>query len=153
MFHMDLFQCLCCAPGYRHVHLLKADGSSLSPATLFIHVKVLRRGVPIKTVSERKDKAWGFCGDSWKCLFLEVPYWRRSPWAGLSRCWDSSESEHMKTLVTLDTQAQKVSVDVIQSAFGFFIVHLWCCQQSRMSNRVIEVLPWKLNMLWSQYCL
>uniref|UniRef100_A0A671W2I9 Phosphoinositide phospholipase C n=1 Tax=Sparus aurata TaxID=8175 RepID=A0A671W2I9_SPAAU len=26
--------------GYRHVHLLKADGSSLSPATLFIHVKV-----------------------------------------------------------------------------------------------------------------
>uniref|UniRef100_A0A8C4HFZ0 Phosphoinositide phospholipase C n=1 Tax=Dicentrarchus labrax TaxID=13489 RepID=A0A8C4HFZ0_DICLA len=38
--------------GYRHVHLLKADGSSLSPATLFIHVKV-RKGVPIKTVSER----------------------------------------------------------------------------------------------------
>uniref|UniRef100_A0A672H4Q6 Phosphoinositide phospholipase C n=1 Tax=Salarias fasciatus TaxID=181472 RepID=A0A672H4Q6_SALFA len=28
--------------GYRHVHLLKADGSSLSPATLFIHVKVAR---------------------------------------------------------------------------------------------------------------
>ncbi|CAG07256.1 unnamed protein product, partial [Tetraodon nigroviridis] len=28
--------------GYRHVHLLKADGSSLSPATLFIHVKVTR---------------------------------------------------------------------------------------------------------------
>uniref|UniRef100_A0A665U966 Phosphoinositide phospholipase C n=1 Tax=Echeneis naucrates TaxID=173247 RepID=A0A665U966_ECHNA len=26
--------------GYRHVHLLKADGSSLSPATLFIHIKV-----------------------------------------------------------------------------------------------------------------
>uniref|UniRef100_A0A665U8R1 Phosphoinositide phospholipase C n=1 Tax=Echeneis naucrates TaxID=173247 RepID=A0A665U8R1_ECHNA len=25
--------------GYRHVHLLKADGSSLSPATLFIHIK------------------------------------------------------------------------------------------------------------------
>ncbi|XP_039543345.1 1-phosphatidylinositol 4,5-bisphosphate phosphodiesterase delta-3-A [Pimephales promelas] len=43
--------------GYRHVHLLKADGSSLSPATLFIHVKVVRRGVPIKTVSERKGKA------------------------------------------------------------------------------------------------
>ncbi|KAM9457542.1 1-phosphatidylinositol 4,5-bisphosphate phosphodiesterase delta-3-A isoform 2-T2 [Clarias gariepinus] len=39
--------------GYRHIHLLKADGSSLSPATLFIHVKVKRRGVPIKTVSER----------------------------------------------------------------------------------------------------
>ncbi|KAG7234782.1 hypothetical protein INR49_003996 [Caranx melampygus] len=39
--------------GYRHVHLLKADGSSLSPATLFIHVKVSRKGVPIKTVSER----------------------------------------------------------------------------------------------------
>ncbi|XP_036445128.1 1-phosphatidylinositol 4,5-bisphosphate phosphodiesterase delta-3-A isoform X1 [Colossoma macropomum] len=39
--------------GYRHVHLLKADGSSLSPATLFIHVKVTRRGVPIKTVSGR----------------------------------------------------------------------------------------------------
>ncbi|XP_042248864.1 1-phosphatidylinositol 4,5-bisphosphate phosphodiesterase delta-3-A [Thunnus thynnus] len=37
--------------GYRHVHLLKADGSSLSPATLFIHVKVTRKGVPIKTVS------------------------------------------------------------------------------------------------------
>uniref|UniRef100_A0A672NT18 Phosphoinositide phospholipase C n=1 Tax=Sinocyclocheilus grahami TaxID=75366 RepID=A0A672NT18_SINGR len=43
--------------GYRHVHLLKADGSSLSPATLFIHVKVVRRGVPIKTVSERIGKA------------------------------------------------------------------------------------------------
>ncbi|KAL0984453.1 hypothetical protein UPYG_G00141740 [Umbra pygmaea] len=26
--------------GYRHVHLLKLDGSSLSPASLFIHVKV-----------------------------------------------------------------------------------------------------------------
>uniref|UniRef100_A0A8C5HF03 Phosphoinositide phospholipase C n=1 Tax=Gouania willdenowi TaxID=441366 RepID=A0A8C5HF03_GOUWI len=43
--------------GYRHVHLLKADGSSLSPATLFIHVKVARRGVPIKTVSERMAAA------------------------------------------------------------------------------------------------
>lgn len=43
--------------GYRHVHLLKADGSNLSPATLFIHVKVVRRGVPIKTVSERMGKA------------------------------------------------------------------------------------------------
>lgn len=43
--------------GYRHVHLLKADGSNLSPATLFIHVKVVRRGVPIKTVSERIGKA------------------------------------------------------------------------------------------------
>ncbi|KAI5629394.1 1-phosphatidylinositol 4,5-bisphosphate phosphodiesterase delta-3-A, partial [Silurus asotus] len=39
--------------GYRHVHLLKADGSNLSPATLFIHVKITRRGKPIKTVSER----------------------------------------------------------------------------------------------------
>uniref|UniRef100_A0A7N8Y9D9 Phosphoinositide phospholipase C n=1 Tax=Mastacembelus armatus TaxID=205130 RepID=A0A7N8Y9D9_9TELE len=42
--------------GYRHVHLLKADGSSLSPATLFIHVKVTRRGVHIKNVSERIAK-------------------------------------------------------------------------------------------------
>ncbi|KAJ8389936.1 hypothetical protein AAFF_G00112210 [Aldrovandia affinis] len=39
--------------GYRHVHLLKADGSSLSPATLFIHITVSRRGVPIKSVSRR----------------------------------------------------------------------------------------------------
>ncbi|XP_035626952.2 1-phosphatidylinositol 4,5-bisphosphate phosphodiesterase delta-3-A-like [Oncorhynchus keta] len=39
--------------GYRHVHLLKADGSSLSPSTLFIHVKVSGKGVPIKTVSDR----------------------------------------------------------------------------------------------------
>uniref|UniRef100_G3P4B1 Phosphoinositide phospholipase C n=1 Tax=Gasterosteus aculeatus aculeatus TaxID=481459 RepID=G3P4B1_GASAC len=31
--------------GYRHIHLLKADGSSLSPATLFIHVKVTRKVV------------------------------------------------------------------------------------------------------------
>ncbi|XP_071324548.1 1-phosphatidylinositol 4,5-bisphosphate phosphodiesterase delta-3-A isoform X1 [Trachinotus anak] len=45
--------------GYRHVHLLKADGSSLSPATLFIHVKVSRKGVPIKTVSERMAIAKG----------------------------------------------------------------------------------------------
>lgn len=45
--------------GYRHIHLLKADGSSLSPATLFIHVKVARRGVPIKTVSERIAAAKG----------------------------------------------------------------------------------------------
>ncbi|XP_049417638.1 1-phosphatidylinositol 4,5-bisphosphate phosphodiesterase delta-3-A [Epinephelus fuscoguttatus] len=45
--------------GYRHVHLLKADGSSLSPGTLFIHVKVTRRGVPIKTVSERMAIAKG----------------------------------------------------------------------------------------------
>ncbi|XP_062874816.1 1-phosphatidylinositol 4,5-bisphosphate phosphodiesterase delta-3-A [Trichomycterus rosablanca] len=42
--------------GYRHIHLLKADGSSLSPATLFIHVKVSRRGSAIKTVSERMGK-------------------------------------------------------------------------------------------------
>ncbi|XP_067286706.1 1-phosphatidylinositol 4,5-bisphosphate phosphodiesterase delta-3-A isoform X2 [Pseudorasbora parva] len=26
--------------GYRHVHLLKADGSSMSPSSLFIHVKI-----------------------------------------------------------------------------------------------------------------
>ncbi|XP_044038545.1 1-phosphatidylinositol 4,5-bisphosphate phosphodiesterase delta-3-A isoform X1 [Siniperca chuatsi] len=45
--------------GYRHVHLLKADGSSLSPATLFIHVRVTRKGVPIKTVSERMAIAKG----------------------------------------------------------------------------------------------
>uniref|UniRef100_A0A8C7IUB4 Phosphoinositide phospholipase C n=1 Tax=Oncorhynchus kisutch TaxID=8019 RepID=A0A8C7IUB4_ONCKI len=32
---------------------VSADGSSLSPSTLFIHVKVSRKGVPIKTVSER----------------------------------------------------------------------------------------------------
>lgn len=43
--------------GYRHVHLLKADGSSLSPATLFIHVKVSRKGAPVKTVSERMAAA------------------------------------------------------------------------------------------------
>ncbi|XP_076851826.1 1-phosphatidylinositol 4,5-bisphosphate phosphodiesterase delta-3-A isoform X2 [Brachyhypopomus gauderio] len=41
--------------GYRHVHLLRADGSSLSPATLFIHIKVTRRGVPVKTVSDRSS--------------------------------------------------------------------------------------------------
>ncbi|KAK5884683.1 hypothetical protein CesoFtcFv8_018481 [Champsocephalus esox] len=45
--------------GYRHVHLLKAGGSSLSPSTLFIHVKVTRKGVPIKTVSERMAIAKG----------------------------------------------------------------------------------------------
>ncbi|CAL8274392.1 unnamed protein product [Lota lota] len=45
--------------GYRHIHLLKADGSSLSPASLFIHVKVSRKGVPIKTVSERVAMATG----------------------------------------------------------------------------------------------
>uniref|UniRef100_A0A8C9W077 Phosphoinositide phospholipase C n=1 Tax=Scleropages formosus TaxID=113540 RepID=A0A8C9W077_SCLFO len=39
--------------GYRHIHLLKADGSSLSPATLFVHIKVSRRGVGIKNVSDR----------------------------------------------------------------------------------------------------
>ncbi|KAK1798417.1 hypothetical protein P4O66_007867 [Electrophorus voltai] len=43
--------------GYRHVHLLNADGSSLSPASLFVHVKVARRGIPIKTVSERLTNA------------------------------------------------------------------------------------------------
>ncbi|KAI1896423.1 hypothetical protein AGOR_G00094620 [Albula goreensis] len=37
--------------GYRHVHLLKADGSSLSPATLFVHIKVTRKGSPVKPVS------------------------------------------------------------------------------------------------------
>ncbi|XP_066497923.1 1-phosphatidylinositol 4,5-bisphosphate phosphodiesterase delta-3-A [Hoplias malabaricus] len=39
--------------GYRHIHLLKADGSSLSPATLFIHVKVTRKGVHLKNISGR----------------------------------------------------------------------------------------------------
>ncbi|XP_054987015.1 1-phosphatidylinositol 4,5-bisphosphate phosphodiesterase delta-3 [Sorex araneus] len=28
--------------GYRHIHLLSKDGSSLSPATLFVHISVLR---------------------------------------------------------------------------------------------------------------
>lgn len=28
------------SPGYRHVRLLKMDGSSLSPSSLFIHVKI-----------------------------------------------------------------------------------------------------------------
>lgn len=28
------------SPGYRHVRLLKLDGSSLSPSSLFIHVKI-----------------------------------------------------------------------------------------------------------------
>lgn len=45
--------------GYRHVHLLKADGSSLSPATLFIHVKVSLKGVHVKSVSDRMAKAKG----------------------------------------------------------------------------------------------
>ncbi|KAK5624270.1 1-phosphatidylinositol 4 5-bisphosphate phosphodiesterase delta-3-A [Crenichthys baileyi] len=45
--------------GYRHVHLLKADGSSLSPATLFIYVKVIRKGAPVKTVAERMAMAKG----------------------------------------------------------------------------------------------
>uniref|UniRef100_A0A3Q3XKS3 Phosphoinositide phospholipase C n=1 Tax=Mola mola TaxID=94237 RepID=A0A3Q3XKS3_MOLML len=49
--------------GYRHVHLLKADGSSLSPATLFIHVKMTRRGAPIKSVSERMAIAKGVRSD------------------------------------------------------------------------------------------
>uniref|UniRef100_A0A8C7WRP6 Phosphoinositide phospholipase C n=1 Tax=Oryzias sinensis TaxID=183150 RepID=A0A8C7WRP6_9TELE len=39
--------------GYRHIHLLKADGSSLSPATLFVHVKVSHKGPPVQTLSER----------------------------------------------------------------------------------------------------
>ncbi|MED6274048.1 1-phosphatidylinositol 4 5-bisphosphate phosphodiesterase delta-3-A [Characodon lateralis] len=45
--------------GYRHVHLLKADGSSLSPATLFIHVKVICKGAPVKSVAERMAMAKG----------------------------------------------------------------------------------------------
>ncbi|XP_027898330.1 1-phosphatidylinositol 4,5-bisphosphate phosphodiesterase delta-3-A [Xiphophorus couchianus] len=45
--------------GYRHVHLLKADGSSLSPASLFIHVKVSNLGVPVKSVAERMAMAKG----------------------------------------------------------------------------------------------
>ncbi|XP_047211956.1 1-phosphatidylinositol 4,5-bisphosphate phosphodiesterase delta-3-A-like [Girardinichthys multiradiatus] len=45
--------------GYRHVHLLKADGSSLSPATLFIHVKVIHKGAPVKSVAERMAMAKG----------------------------------------------------------------------------------------------
>ncbi|XP_048857018.1 1-phosphatidylinositol 4,5-bisphosphate phosphodiesterase delta-3-A-like [Brienomyrus brachyistius] len=40
--------------GYRHVHLLKADGSSLSPASLFIHVSVYRKGSPVKSSSPRR---------------------------------------------------------------------------------------------------
>lgn len=27
------------SPGYRHIHLLSKDGASLSPATLFVHVR------------------------------------------------------------------------------------------------------------------
>uniref|UniRef100_A0A8D3CN94 Phosphoinositide phospholipase C n=1 Tax=Scophthalmus maximus TaxID=52904 RepID=A0A8D3CN94_SCOMX len=45
--------------GYRHVHLLKADGSSLSPATLFVHVKVSRKALPMKSLSERMALAKG----------------------------------------------------------------------------------------------
>ncbi|XP_031416974.1 1-phosphatidylinositol 4,5-bisphosphate phosphodiesterase delta-3-A-like [Clupea harengus] len=50
------FTSLC--TGYRHVHLLRADGSSLSPASLFIHVKVKRQGLPpVRSVAERMGKA------------------------------------------------------------------------------------------------
>lgn len=45
--------------GYRHVHLLKADGSSMSPATLFVHVKVSCKGVPVKSVAQRMAIAKG----------------------------------------------------------------------------------------------
>ncbi|XP_076153702.1 1-phosphatidylinositol 4,5-bisphosphate phosphodiesterase delta-3-A-like isoform X2 [Alosa pseudoharengus] len=43
--------------GYRHVHLLRADGVSLSPASLFVHIKVTRQGIPVRTVAERMGKA------------------------------------------------------------------------------------------------
>lgn len=26
--------------GYRHIHLLSKDGASLSPATLFVHIRI-----------------------------------------------------------------------------------------------------------------
>uniref|UniRef100_A0AAQ6AKC8 Phosphoinositide phospholipase C n=1 Tax=Amphiprion ocellaris TaxID=80972 RepID=A0AAQ6AKC8_AMPOC len=40
--------------GYRHVRLLKLDGSSLSPASLFVHVKVTPcHLIPSKTISRR----------------------------------------------------------------------------------------------------
>ncbi|XP_048859088.1 1-phosphatidylinositol 4,5-bisphosphate phosphodiesterase delta-3-A isoform X1 [Brienomyrus brachyistius] len=38
--------------GYRHVHLLKEDGSNLSPATLFIHIKVTRKGTTLRALSK-----------------------------------------------------------------------------------------------------
>ncbi|XP_062382588.1 1-phosphatidylinositol 4,5-bisphosphate phosphodiesterase delta-3-A-like [Sardina pilchardus] len=44
--------------GYRHVHLLRADGVSLSPASLFVHIKITRQGrTPVRTVAERMGKA------------------------------------------------------------------------------------------------
>lgn len=32
-------QPLSLSPGYRHIHLLSKDGASLSPATLFVHIR------------------------------------------------------------------------------------------------------------------
>lgn len=69
--------------GYRHVHLLKADGSSLSPATLFIHVKVSRKGVPVKSVSERmaiaRGKQWRASELDGKLHFLTTKgFWKMS---------------------------------------------------------------------------
>jgi len=122
---------LCYSPGYRHVHLLKADGSSLSPATLFIHVKVVRRGVPIKTVSERKGKAWCFCH-----TVVPGKYWRKSHWAELFRVtaevlWlfrmrppDKKHDIGCIWTNSVRNNLKKVSVD-LHLAF-FSIVNLWC---------------------------
>uniref|UniRef100_A0A8C9V419 Phosphoinositide phospholipase C n=1 Tax=Scleropages formosus TaxID=113540 RepID=A0A8C9V419_SCLFO len=40
--------------GYRHVHLLKADGSGLSPSTLFLHIKAEPKGRTAKRASPRR---------------------------------------------------------------------------------------------------
>ncbi|KAL4617750.1 1-phosphatidylinositol 4,5-bisphosphate phosphodiesterase delta-3 [Arapaima gigas] len=41
--------------GYRHVHLLKADGSSLSPATLFVHIKLRDDQTQLEKQLEEED--------------------------------------------------------------------------------------------------
>ncbi|XP_063076696.1 1-phosphatidylinositol 4,5-bisphosphate phosphodiesterase delta-3-A-like isoform X2 [Engraulis encrasicolus] len=46
----------CLKPGYRHVHLLRADGSSMSPATLFVHIKMTPLSMPVRSVAQRMAK-------------------------------------------------------------------------------------------------
>lgn len=97
--------CFVLFSGYRHVHLLKADGSSLSPATLFIHVKVSRKGVPIKTVSERiafaKAKAWRVSEPDWKLRFL------RTKSFGKRALNVRNEREELMLLLTASLPVQK----------------------------------------------
>ncbi|XP_010788544.1 1-phosphatidylinositol 4,5-bisphosphate phosphodiesterase delta-4-like [Notothenia coriiceps] len=43
---------ICMQQGYRHIHLLSRDGTSIPPSSLFVHVRITEKGMHIKKIAQ-----------------------------------------------------------------------------------------------------